>query len=232
MVATPVIDVIIPAYNEEKSIGKVINEIPKDLVRQVIVCNNNSTDNTTEEAWRSGAIVVNEPIRGYGSACLAGISYIAGNPSITPPDIVIFMDGDYSDHPLEMNALIQPILDGHDLVIGSRILGDAKRGSLTSTQKFGNWLATRLIRLFYGFQFSDLGPFRAIRWNQLLSLDMQDKTYGWTVEMQVKALKHRVRCVEVPVSYRKRIGESKISGTLKGSFLAGYKIILTIFKCL
>lgn len=232
MPASPLVDVIIPAYNEEMSIGKVIGEIPKGLVRQIIVCNNNSTDNTALEARRAGAIVVNEAVRGYGMACLAGMKHIAGHSSIGPPDIVVFIDGDYSDHPLEMSTLIQPLLDGHDLVIGSRTLGNATRGSLTGTQKFGNWLATRLIRFFYGFQYSDLGPFRAIRWNKLLSLDMQDTTYGWTVEMQVKALKHKLRCTEVPVSYRKRIGKSKISRTLKGSFLAGYKIILTIFKCL
>lgn len=232
MATPPVIDVIIPAYNESQSIGKVIRDIPTGLVRHVIVCDNNSSDGTDKAASASGAIVVPQPIRGYGSACLAGIGYIRDQPADIHPDIVVFLDGDYSDFPQEMPVLVAPILEGADVVIGSRVKGGPLPGSLTLPQVFGNWLSTSLIRLIYGFHFTDLGPFRAIRWNKLLQLDMQDKNFGWTVEMQVKALKHKLQCTEVPVSYRKRIGKSKISGTLKGSFFAGYKILWTIFKSL
>lgn len=230
MQAYPLIDVIIPAYNESLSIGKVIRDIPHDLVRDIIVCNNNSSDNTSIVALEAGAIVVDQHVRGYGNACLAGMAYILKQPVDMQPDIVVFMDADYSDYPQEMPALIAPILDGKDLVIGSRVAGHPDPGSLTRPQQFGNWLATTLIRWIYGFSFTDLGPFRAIRWQKLLELDMQDKTYGWTVEMQVKALQHQMSCGEVPVSYRKRIGKSKVSGTLKGAVLAGYKILWTIFK--
>lgn len=226
------IDVIIPAYNESASIGKVIGDIPRELVRDIIVCNNNSTDATASVAAASGAIVVDQPLRGYGNACLAGMAYIKDRPLVEQPDIIVFMDGDYSDYPQEMKALLSPIMEGKDMVIGSRVKGNPDRGSLTIPQRFGNWLATRLIHMMYGFRFSDLGPFRAIRWQKLLSLDMQDKNYGWTVEMQVKALQHHLACAEVPVSYRKRIGTSKVSGTVKGSILAGYKILWTIFKSL
>ncbi len=226
------IDVIIPAYNESASIGKVIGDIPRELVRDIIVCNNNSTDATASVAAASGAIVVDQPLRGYGNACLAGMAYIKERPVDMQPDIIVFIDGDYSDYPQEMKALLSPIREGKDMVIGSRVKGNPDRGSLTIPQRFGNWLATRLIHMRYGFRFSDLGPFRAIRWQKLLSLDMQDKNYGWTVEMQVKALQHHLACAEVPVSYRKRIGTSKVSGTVKGSILAGYKILWTIFKSL
>ena len=226
------IDVIIPAYNESASIGKVIGDIPRELVRDIIVCNNNSTDATASVAAASGAIVVDQPLRGYGNACLAGMAYIKDRPLVEQPDIIVFMDGDYSDYPQEMKALLSPIKEGKDMVIGSRVKGNPDRGSLTIPQRFGNWLATRLIHMRYGFRFSDLGPFRAIRWQKLLSLDMQDKNYGWTVEMQVKALQQHLACAEVPVSYRKRIGTSKVSGTVKGSILAGYKILWTIFKSL
>ncbi|MEO5906059.1 MAG: glycosyltransferase family 2 protein [Saprospiraceae bacterium] len=228
----PIIDVIIPAYNEEHSIGKVIGDIPKNLIRNIIVCNNNSSDNTAWIARHAGAMIVDQPEQGYGNACLKGIEFIRNQKSIVPPDIIVFIDGDYSDYPQEMNTLIEPIRNGHDLVIGSRILGGAPIGSLTIPQKFGNWLATRLIKIFYGFHFTDLGPFRAIRWNKLLQLDMQDRNFGWTVEMQIKAVKNQFACIEVPVSYRKRIGVSKISGTLKGSLSAGNKILWTIFKSL
>ena len=226
------IDVIIPAYNESASIGKVIGDIPRELVRDIIVCNNNSTDATASVAAASGAIVVDQPLRGYGNACLAGMAYIKDRPLVEQPDIIVFMDGDYSDYPQEMKALLSPIMEGKDMVIGSRVKGNPDRGSLTIPQRFGNWLATRLIHMMYGFRFSDLGPFRAIRWQKLLSLDMQAKNYGWTVEMQVKALQQHLACAEVPVSYRKRIGTSKVSGTVKGSILAGYKILWTIFKSL
>ena len=226
----PVIDVIIPAYNEEKSIGKVIGDIPKELVRSIIVCNNNSTDNTTAIALEAGARVVEQPIKGYGNACMSGIEFIRQQEQQTHPDIIVFMDADYSDYPTEMSSLIEPILNGKDLVIGSRVRGFSMKGSLTFPQRFGNWLATSLIQLFFGFRFTDLGPFRAIRWHKLLELNMQDRNFGWTVEMQVKAVKQKMNCCEVPVSYRKRIGKSKISGTMKGAFLAGNKILWIIFK--
>jgi glycosyltransferase involved in cell wall biosynthesis len=223
--------VIIPAFNEENGVGKVIEEIPKHLVSEIIVVNNASTDNTEQVALQKGATVLREPVAGYGRACLKGIDYL--RKSKTPPDIVIFLDADHSDYPEEMIKLIEPIQrDGVDLVIGSRALGTKERGSMTPQQIFGNWLATRLLKLFYGVKFTDLGPFRAIQFNKLMELNMQDKTYGWTVEMQLKAAKLGMACVEVPVGYRKRIGFSKISGTVKGTLLAGYKIIITIFKYL
>jgi glycosyltransferase involved in cell wall biosynthesis len=223
--------VIIPAFNEENGVGKVIQEIPKDLVSEIIVVNNASTDNTENIAKQNGATVLREPTPGYGRACLKGIDYLKISES--KPEIVVFLDADHSDYPEEMLNLIQPILDDRaDLVIGSRALGNKERGSMTPQQIFGNWLATRLLRILYGVTFTDLGPFRAIRFEKLIALDMQDKTYGWTVEMQLKAAKIGLRCVEVPVKYRKRIGFSKISGTVKGTVMAGYKIITTIFKYL
>lgn len=230
MTSYPIVVVIIPAFNEGPSIGKVVNSIPGGLVRDIIVCNNNSTDDTALRAREAGAIVVDQPIRGYGNACLAGMKYILEHPVDKQPDIVIFLDGDYSDYPEEIPLILQPILDGKDIVIGSRVLGKPEKGAMTIPQQFGNWLATHLIKLLFGFRFTDLGPFRAIRWQKLLELGMQDKTYGWTVEMQVKAVKHKLQCAEVPVSYRKRIGTSKVSGTIKGTILAGYKILWTIFK--
>ncbi|TKB95550.1 glycosyltransferase family 2 protein [Pedobacter cryophilus] len=221
--------VIIPAYNEEKSIAKVILDVPKNLVEQIIVGNNNSKDNTALEAKNAGAIVVDAPISGYGNACLKGIDYLKDKAKAD--DIIVFMDGDYSDYPEEIVKIIAPIQNNQaDLVIGSRALGIKERGAMTLPQEFGNWLATRLIKLFYGVKFTDLGPFRAITWGNLMTINMQDKTYGWTVEMQIKAAKLGLRCVEVPVTYRKRIGVSKVSGTLKGVILAGYKIIWMIFK--
>lgn len=226
----PLTDVIIPAFNESQSIGNVVRAIPKDIIRHVVVCDNHSTDDTAAQAARAGAVVVHQPLRGYGYACLAGIEYVKNTYPLTPPDIVVFMDGDFSDYPEELPHLISPILAGQDMVIGSRVTGQAAPGSLTLPQRFGNWLATRLIRLFFGVRYTDLGPFRAIRWDKLMNLDMQDKTYGWTVEMQVKAAKQNLQSCEVPVSYRKRIGKSKVSGTVKGTFMAGYKILWTIFK--
>jgi len=220
--------VIIPALNEEKSIGKVILEIP-EFVKEIIVVDNGSTDNTKQVASDHGATTLIEPINGYGIACLKGMSYLATR---TPPDVVVFMDGDYSDFPNQMDQLIEPIQKGYDLVIGSRALGNRERGSMTTPQVFGNWLATRLIRIFYGQVFTDLGPFRAIRYESLISLNMMDKNYGWTVEMQLKAAKNGLKCTEVPVDYRNRIGFSKVSGTIKGTVMAGYKILWTIFKYL
>lgn len=225
------IDVIIPAYNEEKSIPLVLGDIPHELVREVIVCNNASKDRTAEVAEKAGATVLLQTQKGYGSACIKGIDYLQNKT--VKPDIVVFLDGDYSDHPQEMAALIRPILEEDmDMVIGSRALGNMEEGSMTPQQVFGNWLATNLIRLFYKYNFTDLGPFRAIRYDKLMELKMEDPDFGWTVEMQVKAAKLKFRCTEVPVSYRKRIGVSKISGTIKGTILAGHKILWTIFKLL
>ena len=196
-----------------------------------MVLYNGSKDKTAEVATAHGATVLNQPKPGYGNACLMGIDYLKN--SATPPDILVFMDGDYSDYPEQLPEVIQPILDGKaDFVIGSRALGNRESGSMTFPQIFGNWLATSMMRWFYGIRFTDLGPFRAIRFNDLIKIDMKDKTFGWTVEMQLKAAKHKLRSTEVPVNYKKRIGVSKVSGTVKGTILAGYKIIFTIFKYL
>ncbi len=225
----PSISVIIPAFNEAASIANVLRDIPMDLVQEVVVVDNNSTDQTAEVARSNGATVLSETQQGYGFACLKGIDYLTQRQE--QPDIVVFLDADYSDYPTEIKDVVKPIIEGdHDMVIGSRVLGEREKGSLTPQQMFGNWLATRLLRLFYRVRYTDLGPFRAIKFNKLLEMDMKDQTYGWTVEMQVKASKHKLKTCEVPVSYRKRIGESKISGTVKGSILAGYKILFTIFK--
>jgi glycosyltransferase involved in cell wall biosynthesis len=205
--------------------------MPWDLVREVIVSNNASTDRTGEVAVAHGAKVVFQPLKGYGNACLKGMEYIA--QKTIKPDIVVYLDADYSDHPEEMPLLVAPITEGdYDMVIGSRALGVRERGSMTPQQVFGNWLATRLIRLFFKYTFTDLGPFRAIRYDKLLEINMIDRNYGWTVEMQIKAAKKKLRCKEIAVTYRKRIGVSKVSGTVKGTIMAGYKIILTIFKYL
>lgn len=231
MTPKPIIDVIIPAYNEERSIGLVIDEIPKGHVRNIVVANNNSSDRTGEVAERQGAKVVLQPEPGYGNACLKAMAFIAQQE--VKPDIIVFLDGDHSDYPEQLPAVVKPIIDGEtDMVIGSRSLGDSESGSMTPQQVFGNWLATRLLKLFYGVTFTDLGPFRAIRYESLLQLNMVDRNYGWTVEMQIKAAKQKLRSVEVPVDYRVRIGESKVSGTIKGTIGAGYKIILTLFKYL
>ncbi len=225
----PKIDVVIPAFNEENSVGKVIDEIPKDLVRDIIVVDNNSSDKTYQTIQNHGATALKEPVQGYGKACLKGLSHIANKAQ--KPDIVVFLDADYSDYPEEMRGICAPIIDGEaDLVIGSRATGERQQGSMTPPQIFGNWLATNLIKLFYKVEFTDLGPFRAIDYSSLEKLNMQDEDYGWTVEMQVKAAKHKMRCTEVAVNYRRRIGVSKVSGTIKGVIMAGYKIIWTIFK--
>lgn len=231
MNSRPIIDVVIPAYNEEQSIGLVLNEIPKDWVRNVVVANNNSSDATGEVAEKHGAKVVFQPKPGYGNACLKAMEFIAQQE--TKPEIIVFLDGDHSDYPEQLPEVVQPILDDNaDMVIGSRALGKSESGSLTPQQIFGNWLATVLLQLFYGVKFTDLGPFRAIRYESLLQLNMVDRNYGWTVEMQIKAAKQKLKCIEVPVDYRVRIGESKVSGTIKGTIGAGYKIILTLFKYL
>ncbi|MCW8980884.1 MAG: glycosyltransferase family 2 protein [Altibacter sp.] len=220
--------VIIPAYNEEASIVKVIAAIP-EIVSEVIVVNNNSTDGTETAAKEAGATVLNEPKRGYGHACLKGMEYLSRLEE--KPDIVVFLDGDYSDYPEELTSIVAPILEQDmDLVIGARVPELREKGSMTFPQRFGNVLATFLMRVFFGSRFTDLGPFRAIQYNKLLALNMEDKTYGWTVEMQLKALRKRYRYVEVPVHYRNRIGISKVSGTLKGAIFAGTKILSWIFK--
>ena len=224
----PRIKVIIPAFNEADSIGLVIQDIP-DVVEEVIVVSNNSTDQTEENARKAGASVLTETRKGYGNACLKGMDYVAAQQE--KPDIIVFLDGDYSDYPEQLSAIIQPILQENiDFVIGARVDRLREEGSMTFPQIFGNWLATRLMRLFFGAKFTDLGPFRAIKYEKLLALKMEDKTYGWTVEMQLKAIKQKLSYVEVPVNYRNRIGVSKVSGTLKGAVMAGVKILGWIFK--
>ena len=223
-----IIKVIIPAYNEADSIAHVINDIP-DIVDEIIVVSNNSTDKTEINAKNAGATVLTEPQKGYGYACLKGLNYIASQ--YTKPEIVVFLDGDYSDYPEELTKVVAPIIkDNIDFVIGARVKRLREQGSMTPQQVFGNWLATFLMKLIFGAKFTDLGPFRAISYDKLLALKMQDKTYGWTVEMQLKALKQKLSYVEVPMTYRNRIGVSKVSGTVKGSVLAGVKILSWIFK--
>ncbi|MFD0963608.1 glycosyltransferase family 2 protein [Pseudofulvibacter geojedonensis] len=220
--------VLIPAFNEEGSIDKVIAEIP-DNVSEIIVINNNSTDHTAQVAQKAGATVVDQVKKGYGNACLKGLEYIATNK--INPDIIVFLDGDYSDYPEELTKIIKPIIhDNIDFVIGSRVKHLQEKGSMTPQQHFGNWLACFLMKLFFNAKFTDLGPFRAIKYQKILNLKMQDQTYGWTVEMQLKALKHKLSYTEVPVKYKKRIGVSKVSGTIKGTIFAGVKILTWIFK--
>jgi glycosyltransferase involved in cell wall biosynthesis len=222
----PRIVVIIPALNEAAAIGQVIEEIPRDLAARVIVCDNGSTDDTAAVARAAGATVVYEAERGYGAACLRAISSLPGDT-----DIVVFLDADHSDFPEDMPALLAPLLDGSaDLVIGSRTKGKAENGALLPHQRFGNRLATTLIYLFWGVRYSDLGPFRAIRRDALAALDMRDRNFGWTIEMQIKAIQNGLKTVEVPARYRVRIGESKISGTITGSVKAGAKILGCIFR--
>ncbi|NHF60687.1 glycosyltransferase family 2 protein [Flavobacteriaceae bacterium TP-CH-4] len=222
------IRVIIPAFNEADSIAKVIEELPKS-VSEIIVVNNNSTDATAKNARNAGATVLTEKKKGYGYACLCGMDYIAKQSKA--PDIIVFIDGDYSDYPEELEKVVAPILnDGIDFVVGARVKQLREEGSMTPQQIFGNWLATSLMKLLFGATFTDLGPFRAIKYNQLLALQMEDKTYGWTVEMQLKALKQKLTYTEVPVRYKRRIGISKVSGTVKGSIFAGIKILGWIFK--
>ena len=224
-----VVDVIIPAFNEEEAVGHVVFDIPKELVREVVVVNNASSDRTRQRAEEAGATVLDQPLRGYGNACLLGIAHLRDKER--RPDVVVFLDGDHSDHPEELPRLLAPIAeDQADLVIGSRALGTREAGSMTPQQVFGNRLACTLMRWLYGVHYTDLGPFRAIRWEALEHLGMEDRNYGWTVEMQVKAARQRLPYAEVPVDYRRRIGFSKVSGTVKGTIMAGYKIIATIFK--
>ena len=222
------IKVIIPAFNEEESIGLVLNDIPK-RVDEVVVVSNGSTDRTEEVAQNAGATVLVEHRKGYGWACLKAMDYISKLEE--SPDIIVFLDGDYSDYPEKLNELVSPILDRDvDFVLGARVKSLRESGSMTKPQIFGNALATTLMKWFYGSRFTDLGPFRAIKYEKLMALNMQDKTYGWTVEMQLKALRKKLNYLEIPVPYRNRIGESKVSGTLKGAIFAGIKILGWIFK--
>lgn len=224
----PDIKVIIPAFNEADSIAEVICDIP-DSVSETIVVNNNSSDKTVENAQAAGATVLTENRKGYGYACLKGMDYIAQQSKT--PDIIVFIDGDYSDYPEELDKVVAPIIeDDIDFVIGARVQRLREDGSMTPQQVFGNWLATFLMKLLFGARFTDLGPFRAIKYDKLLTLAMEDKTYGWTVEMQLKALKKNLTYTEIPVRYKKRIGVSKVSGTVKGSIFAGIKILGWIFK--
>ena len=216
------VDVIIPALNEQDALPLVLRDIPRPPVRRVIVADNGSTDRTAEVALKNGAEVVHEPERGYGAACLKALAHLAADP----PDIVVFLDGDYSDHPDELLSLIDPIRAGDaDMVVGSRTRGRQERGALSPQQRAGNAVACGALRLMYGVRYTDLGPFRAIRWQTLQALGMQDRNYGWTVEMQIKAARRGVAYREVPVSYRQRIGVSKVSGTVRGSVSAGAKIL-------
>jgi glycosyltransferase involved in cell wall biosynthesis len=221
--------VVIPAWNEQDSIGKVIAALPRDWVQRIVVADNNSTDRTSDVARAAGAIVVPAPRQGYGSACLAAIGHLATLPTDEQPKVVCFIDADFSDHPEQLPLVVGPILEGRaDLVIGSRMLKQQPPGALLPQAIFGNKLACLLIRLLFGQRYSDLGPFRAISWQALQRLGMRDPDFGWTVEMQIKAARLRLRIMEVAVDYRPRIGQSKITGTMTGSIRAGYKILLTI----
>ena len=222
------IKVIIPAYNEENAIVKVIQDIPS-IVDEIIVVDNNSSDQTAKNAREAGAKVLTELKRGYGYACLKGMDYI--KTLSEKPAIIVFLDGDFSDYPEELTKLIAPIINNNiDFVIGARVSEFREQGSMTSPQIFGNWLATILMSLFFNSKFTDLGPFRAIKYHKLLALKMEDKTYGWTVEMQLKVLKNNYSYIEIPLKYRNRIGVSKVSGTIKGAIFAGVKILYWIVK--
>lgn len=224
------IKVIIPAYNEADSIAHVINDIPK-TVNEIIVVSNNSTDDTEVNAKNAGATVLKESNKGYGYACLKGMDYISRLDANEQPDIIVFLDGDYSDYPEELTKIVAPILNNNlDFVIGSRVKELREKGSMTIPQIFGNWLATTLMSILFKAKFTDLGPFRAIKYDTLLELQMEDKTYGWTIEMQLKVLRKKFSYTEIPVNYRNRIGVSKVSGTVKGAIFAGVKILGWIFK--
>ncbi len=224
----PIVCVIIPAFNEAEAIGRVIKDIP-EMVDEIVVVNNNSSDNTQEVAQDAGATVLYEKRRGYGYACLIGMAYF--DQRQVKPEIIVFLDGDHSDFPEEIEKLIAPIVSSNmDFVIGARVKSLREVGSLTPQQIFGNWLACFLMKVLYNARYTDLGPFRAIRFESLKALKMTDKTYGWTVEMQLKALNSKLSYCELPVKYRKRIGQSKVSGTLKGAIFAGINIIGWILK--
>lgn len=220
------VSIIIPAQNEEQAIGLVLDEIPRTGVEDIIVVENGSSDNTALVAEKHGARVIHSAEKGYGNACLTGLRHIREGT-----DVIVILDADHSDYPEDLIPLLEPILrNEYDFVIGSRVLGNAEKGSLTIPQRVGNAFACLLIHLLYGFRYTDMGPFRAIRVESILKLNMKDRNYGWNAEMQVKALTYGLRVAEIPVRYRKRIGISKISGTLKGVIHAGYKIIATIIR--
>lgn len=220
------ISVIIPACNEEESLPFVINALPRYRINDVIIVDNGSTDKTAEVAAAAGCRVVYEGVKGYGRACLAGIAALNSRT-----EVVVFIDGDFSDHPDQLLRLIEPIIrSGYDLVIGSRMLGRREEGAMPPAAYYGNKLACFLIRKFWNVRYTDLGPFRAIRLPALQRLKMQDENFGWTIEMQIKAVEQSLKVKEVPVDYRRRIGRSKISGTITGTILAGGKILWTIFR--
>lgn len=221
--------VIIPMLNEQDSIGLVLADLPD--VAEIVVVDNGSSDNGAAIAKAAGATVIAEPQRGYGKACLTGIEYLTKKIDAPQEAVVVFIDGDYSDHPDQLPELVDAIQnDGFDFVIGSRTKGKREKGAMHFQAVFGNWLACTLMRIFWGVKYSDLGPFRAIRFDRLLDLKMQDENFGWTIEMQIKAFQHKLKITEVPANYRCRIGVSKISGTVSGTFRAGYKILYTIFR--
>lgn len=225
-----IVALIIPALNEAESLPALIAAIDRKVIAEIIVADNGSTDDTVHVAAKSGASVITEHRRGYGYACMAAINHcLAKN---VPPDALVFMDGDFADDPGDIQKIISPLMtDGADLVIGSRITGNREAGALTLPQLFGNRLAGLLIRIFFGVRFTDLGPLRAVRLSKLVEIDMKEMTFGWTVEMQLKAAKMKMKCKEVPVNYRKRFaGKSKVSGTLKGTVLAGYRILYIVFR--
>ena len=226
------VDVIIPAFNEEGAIGGVVAGLPRGRLRDILVCDNGSTDATAARARAAGATVVAAPDKGYGNACLAGLAYLRARAPATPlPRVVVFIDGDGSDDPAQLPSLLVPIESGAaELVIGSRALGNREPGAMQPHQRFGNWLATTLIRGIWDVRFTDLGPFRAVTWRALETIDMRDRDFGWTVEMQVKAAKLGIAATEVAVDYRRRVhGVSKVSGSARNSVLAGEKILRTIF---
>ncbi|MBU0560129.1 MAG: glycosyltransferase family 2 protein [Bacteroidetes bacterium] len=228
MISENTIAVIIPAFNEEKSIAKVIADIPA-FVDEIIVVNNCSTDDTEIVARAAGATVLKENEKGYGAACIKAMEYIQNKDF----SIIAFLDGDYSDFPGEMTSLVEPIIkEDYDLVIGSRMIGNREKGAMLPQAQFGNWLSTFLIKLFWNYKFTDLGPFRAIKYESLVNLNMIDRNFGWTVEMQIKAAKSKLKCTEVPVSYRKRIGVSKVTGTISGTVKASVKILYLIIASL
>jgi glycosyltransferase involved in cell wall biosynthesis len=219
------VSVVIPTYNEAQAIGLVLRDIPTELVEQVIVVDSNSTDGTAEIARKMGAEVLQEPRRGYGRACLTGLA------AVNAPDVVLFLDGDYSDRPAEISRLLQPLRDGSaDMVIGSRLAGERMAGAMPWHAVIGNRLAARLIAFLSGVRLTDLGPFRAARYQALIALELREHTYGWPVEMIVKGARRGLKIVEVPVSYHPRIGSSKISGTLRGSIGAAWGIFSAILK--
>jgi glycosyltransferase involved in cell wall biosynthesis len=224
--AGPRVAVVIPVFNERESLPLVVRDLPRHLIEQIVVVDNGSTDETDQVASGLPVRLVREPRRGYGSACLAGVAALAERP----PEVLVFLDGDYSDHPEELPLLLSAVASGADLVIGSRRLGRSEPGALLPQARFGNWLACLLIRLLTGHRYTDLGPFRAIRWDAYRRLGMRDTNYGWTAEMQIKALRAGLSVEEIPVSYRRRVGVSKITGTVRGTLAAGYKILWTIAR--